>query len=205
MRSTTLIAAAILGVLALSVGALAYPVVVHPAANSKATAPAAPTTVGHPTTDDNSTENETTPTPPPPPELNETENETGNTSVEHNVTVTHDNGTTWINGTIVVTVGNETVVNLTFSVRVNEPQGANVTFDGTILVNGTEVHVNGTAMLTPETHTIDVHGTMALVRDGITLDTRAFAFQLVWLDSPEPHLLAMPLPGLGFDVHLENT
>lgn len=203
MRSSTLIAATILAVLALSVGALAYPVV-HLAANSNATAPAAPTTVDHPTTDDNSTENETAPTPPPP-ELNETENETGNTSVEHNVTVTHDNGTTWINGTIVVTVGNETVVNLTFSVRVNESQGANVTFDGTILVNGTEVHVNGTAMLTPETHTIDVHGTMTLVRDGVTLFARGFAFQLVWPDGSESQFLAMPLPGLGFDVHLEDA
>lgn len=204
MRSMTLIAASILAVLALSVGALAYPVVVHPSANAIATGPAAPTTVGHPAGDHNATENETGPTPPPA-DLNETENETGNASVEHNVTVTEDNGTTWVNGTLVVTVGNETVVNLTFSVRANESQAANVTFNGTILVNGTEVHVNGTAMILPDSHAIDVRGTMALVRDGTPLVIRAFAFQLIWPDGPESHLLAMPLPGLGFDVHLEDA
>ncbi len=176
MRKATLIATALIAVLALSVGAFAYPVVVgtHPVAAAHAATPAI---VNHPKTGDNSTgnetndnetgdhqgaptgnetdnetadnetgDNETAPTPPAP-EANETENET---EMEmSNISVEHN-----------VTVAhsdNTTWVNGTIMVDNGTTTLLTVTFQIVAQDNGTaNVTINATGMSGSEL--ISVHG-----------------------------------------------
>ncbi len=204
MRKATLIVTALLAVLALSVGALAYPVVVgvHPFATVH---PAAPATASHPRGDDNSTgnqtndnetgdretppagnesdnetgDNETAPPVPPSPEGNETENESEmNVSVEHNVTVVQADNTTWINGTIVVTQGNVTLVDVTFQIVVHDNGTANVTFDGTQTVGSMVISVHGVAVFESDSRTLVAFGTATASQNGTVQWTRTFGFEL---------------------------
>jgi len=188
-----MIATALIAVLALSVGAFAYPVVVgtHPLSTAHAATPA---TVTHPKTgEDNSTanqtnenetadnetgDNETAPVPPAP-EANETENETdmSNVSVEHNVTVTTVDNTTYVNGTIMVLQGNTTLVDLTFQIVAPDNGTANVTLNETTTVGSTVVTVHGFAVYSTEDHTVDVFGVAMGTSNGTVQWQRMFAFE----------------------------
>ncbi len=195
MRNATIVIGSILTVLALSVGAFALPAMMspHSGAGTKgagAAIPTGPAAAPSGAPGGGSTGSQIL----PPPAANVTEN----------ITVTHANTTLWINGTIHVSADNRTVVNLTFEVHVTEGMGANVNFNGTILVNGTEVQVNGTAAFLTATRTVDVRGSFALARDGTTLLERDFAFQLVWSDAVAPRVSATPLPGLAVDIGLTH-
>lgn len=209
MRKATMIATALIAVLALSVGAFAYPVVVgtHPLSTAHAASPA---TVIHPKTgDDNSTanetsdnetgdhqgapagnetdnetadndtgENETAPVPPAP-EANETVNETdmSSVSVEHNVTVTRSDNTTWVNGTIMVNNGTTTLVEVTFAIVVHDNGTANVTIDNTQMAGSLRVTVHGFAIYSAERHVLDVFGLATGTSNGTVLWQRMFAFE----------------------------
>jgi hypothetical protein len=195
--------------LALSVGAFAYPVVVgtHPLS---AVHTGSPATVNHPQTGDNSTGNETsgnetgdhqappagnetdnetadnesadneTAPIPPPPEANETENETdtSNISVEHNVTVTQQDNTTWVNGTIIVMNGTTTLVDFTFQIVVHDNGTANVTINGTQVSGSDLISVHGFAVFSAERNTLNVFGVAADSQNGTVLWQRPFAFEL---------------------------
>lgn len=153
MRKATLIVTALVAVLALSVGALAYPVVVgiHPLSAAHAGTPATGT---HPKTgDDNSTANETndneTGDHQGAPSGNDTENETGD-----NETGDHQG----------VPSGNETdneTENETEMGMSNISVEHNVTVahsDNTTWVNGTITINNGTTTLLTVTFQIVAHG-----------------------------------------------
>ena len=199
MRKATMLATALIAVLALSVGAFAYPVVVgtHPltAAHS------APATVNHPKTgDDNSTGNQTNENetgdhenetadnetgenetaPPPAPEANETENETemGNVSVDHNVTVTHVGTTTYVNGTIMVIQNGTTLVDIAFQIVSGSGNTtATVVINGTQVTGSDTVSVRGLAVYSPGDHAIDVSGVAMATQNGTLLWQRAFQFE----------------------------
>lgn len=197
---------AVLAVLALSVGALAYPAVVNshvlPQFGSTTTSP----TVSHPTAGDdngttNHTDNETAPASPPP-QVNETENETGNASEMTNVTETHMDNTTWVNGTIMVTVDNQTVVDVTFSVVAIDGMDANVTFNGTFTANGTTETVSGTAFLVLDLHVAYIHATYTTMRAGVTLDSRDLSFMLSWDETG--HVSTAPVAGMSFGLSLTH-
>ena len=199
MRKATWIATALIAVLALSVGAFAYPVVVgtHPLSTVHSGSPG---TVNHPTTGDNSTGNETndneTGDHEAPPAANETENETadnetlpipampefndtemGNISVEHNVTVTQEDSMTSVNGTIVVVQGNVTLVDLSFQIVVHDNGTANVTFNGTETVGSMSISVRGLAVYSPERRTVDVFGVATATQNGTVQWQRTFDFE----------------------------
>jgi len=144
-------------------------------------------------------------TPHPPVDLNETEEAGGPAAVEHNVTVTRTNETIWVNGTLVISVGNETVVNLTFSLEVRPGEGANVTFNGTIAADGVVVHVSGLASILPRERLVTVQGSLVVLRDGDVIRSRDFSFQMIWPDVGDARLLADPLPGLSFDLRLGSA
>jgi hypothetical protein len=217
-----LIATALVAALALSVGALAYPVVVgtHPLS---AVHTGTPATVNHPQTGDNSTGNETndnetgdhqgasaanetenetaenetsdhqvapfgnetdndteaqdneTAPVPPAPEGNETE--MSNVSVEHNVTVTQKDNTTWVNGTIKVVKDNVTVVDITFQIVVHDNGTANVTFNGTNTVGSSLITVHGFAIYSAERHVLAVFGVATSTQNGTVQWQRMFAFE----------------------------
>ncbi len=228
MRKVTMLATALIAVLALSVGAFAYPVVVgvHPLSTPH---PAAPTVVSHPRSgDDNSTgnqtnetgdhDNETAPsanetenetgdnetgdhqgaptgnetenetgenegneTAPSFPEANETENESemgfGNVSVEHNVTVTHLDTTTWVNGTLTVTQNGTALVTISFQVVSHDNGSANVTINETQTVGMTVVTVHGRAFYSPYDESVFVFGFVTGTQNGTIQWARMFAFE----------------------------
>ncbi len=202
MRKATLLATALIAVLALSVGAFAYPVVVgtHPLSTAHAAAPAA---VSHPKTgDDNSTgnwttgnetgdhenetadnetgDNETAPVPPAP-EANETENgtewEMGNVSIAHNVTVTQQDNTTWVNGTISVVQNGTALVEFTFQIVAYHNGTANVTINETQSAGSTVITVHGFAVYSPEDRTVRVFGVAKATSSGTVVWERVFAFE----------------------------
>lgn len=190
MRKAILIATALVAVLALSVGAFAYPVLV----GSRSLGPlhiGAPATTSHPKggdnptgneTNDNETENETrdneTEPAPPAPEANETENEseTGNVSVVHTVTVTQADNVTFINGTITVIRGNQTLADFSFRIVDDHNGTVSVTFNGTTVVNGVDIAVRGLAVFEPESRSVSVFGTVTATQNGSVLWARMFAF-----------------------------
>ncbi len=207
MRKATMLATALIAVLALSVGAIAYPVVVgvHPLSTAH---PAAPATVSHPKTgDDNSTGNSSNETGnhdnETAPSANETENETGenegnetapsfsegnetengsemefaNVSVEHNVTVTHVDTTTWVNGTITVTENGTTLVTITFQIVAQGNGSANVTINQTQATGSLEVTIQGKAYYSPYDETAFVFGTVTGSQNGTVRWARVFAFE----------------------------
>ena len=209
MRKATMIATALIAVLALSVGAFAYPVVVgiHPLSTAHAASPA---TVTHPKTgDDNSTANETndnetgdhqgapagnetdnetadndtgeneTASVPPAPEANETENQTdlSDVSVEHNVTVTRADNTTWVNGTIMVDNGTTTLDEITFAIVVHDNGTANVTINSTQAAGSLTVTVRGFAVYSAERHVLAVFGMATGTSNGSVVWQRMFAFE----------------------------
>lgn len=194
MRKATIVAAALIAVLALSVGALAYPVVVgsHPLSLFHTGTPA---TVTHPKTgDDNSTGNETngnetadneTAPVPPAPEANETENETGNgtdvanVTVDENVTEVHVDNTTYINGTIVVVQNGTDLADFTFQIVSYDNGTVNVVINGTQVVGSETVAIHGFAWYSPTEHTVDVTGTAAATSNGTVLWQRAFTFEAI--------------------------
>ncbi len=187
MRKVTLIATALIAALALSAGALAYPAVVgtHPLATAHASTPA---TVTHPKTgDDNSTGNETNDNetgdhqgvPSGNETENETENETGmsDVSVEHNVTVTRSDNTTWVNGTIIVVKGNTTLADITFAIVVHDGGMANVTFNGTQIVGSTVISIKGVAVYSTEHRAVEIFGVATATSSGTVQWVRMFAFE----------------------------
>ena len=188
MRKATMIATTLIAVLALSVGAFAYPAVVgtHPLS---AVHSGSPVTATHPKTgDDTSTgnrtsenetqDNETAPVPPPP-EANETENETdmSNISVEHNVTVTQEDNTTWVNGTIMVDNGTVTLVDFTFALVVRDNGTANVTINDTTMVGSELITVHGFAVYSADRHVLEVFGVARGAQNSTVLWERTFAFE----------------------------
>ncbi len=205
MRKATILATALIAVLALSVGALAYPVVVgtHPLSTAHAATPAA---VTHPKTgDDNSTgnqanenetgdhqgnetgvqdnetgDNETAPTPPTP-EDNETENDTGmfmfNVTVAHNVTMTQVDNTTYVNGTITVSQNGTALVTVTFQIVAHDNGTANATINVTNAAGSETVTVRGFAVYSPEEHAVAVFGVARATRSGSLVWERFFAFE----------------------------
>ncbi len=190
MRKAILVATALIAVLALSVGALAYPMVVgiHPLATAHAASPA---TVNHPKTgDDNSTGNETnenetgdneTAPMPPAPEANETENESEmgmvNITVDHNVTVTQVDNVTYVNGTIAVMNGTQTLVDITFQIVAHDNGTANVTINETSTAGSETITVHGFAVYTTEDHSVEVFGVARATQNGSVVWERAFAFE----------------------------
>lgn len=190
MRKASLIATALIAVLALSVGAFAYPVVVgtHPVAAAHAATPAI---VNHPKTGDNSTgnetndnetgDNETAPTPPAP-EANETENETememSNISVEHNVTVAHSDNTTWVNGTIMVDNGTTTLLTVTFQIVAQDNGTANVTINATGMSGSELISVHGFAFYSAEHDGLVVFGVAKATQGSTVLWERPFGFDM---------------------------
>lgn len=200
MRRATILAASVISVLALALGAMAYPAVVgsHLPTWSGSTAVPSPKTT-HPTGDDNGTANVTEPpeandsgpednqtAPPPPPETNETENETGigNISVEHNVTVVRVDNTTWINGTIVVSNATAALVDVSFQIVVRENGTANVTFEKDVTVGGASLTIHGTAVFVPETRSGFVFGTVTDTVNGTVAWERPFGFAISSYDHP---------------------
>ncbi|HII39781.1 MAG TPA: hypothetical protein HA326_01015 [Thermoplasmata archaeon] len=203
MRKATMIATTLIAVLALSVGAFAYPAVVgtHPLS---AVHSGSPVTATHPKTGDNSTDNgtsdnetgdhqtapvgnetdnetadnETAPVPPMP-EANETENETdmSNISVEHNVTVTQEDNTTWVNGTIMVDNGTATLVDFTFALVVHDNGTANVTINDTTMVGSELITVHGFAVYSADRHVLEVFGVARGAQNSTVLWERTFAFE----------------------------
>jgi len=204
MRKATLIATALVAVLALSVGAFAYPVVVgsHPLS---AVHSGSPVTVNHPKTGDNSTGNETndneTGDHQSAPTGNETDNETAdndtqdnetapvapapeanetdfsNISVEHNVTVAQQDNTTWVNGTIMVDNGTTTLVDFTFQIVVHDNGSVNVTINETQTVGSMLVSVHGFAVYSPDRRSVDVFGVATATSNGTVQWERMFAFE----------------------------
>ncbi len=205
MRKATMIATALVAVLALSVGALAYPVVVgnQPLSLFHSGTPA---TVTHPKTgDDNSTgnqtnenetgdhqvppagnetdnetgDNETAPVPPSP-EANETENETdlfmSNVTVDHNVTVMQVDNTTYVNGTITVVQNGTTLATVTFQVVAHDNGTANVTINVAQAAGSEMITVRGFAFYSTEQHAYAVFGVAKATQNGSVLWWRPFAF-----------------------------
>ncbi len=204
MRKATLIATALIAVLALSVGAFAYPVVVgtHSVPSVHATTPA---TVTHPKTgDDNSTanetndnetgdhqgapsgnetendtqgqDNETAPISPSPGD-NDTEMDMFNISVEHNVTVAHSDNTTWVNGTITVDNGTTTLLTVTFQIVAQNNGTANVTINATGMAGSESIAVHGFAFYSPEHDAVYVFGVAKATQNGTFVWERMFAFE----------------------------
>ncbi len=221
MRKATMLATALIAVLALSVGAFAYPVVVgtHPLSTAHAATPA---TVTHPKTgDDNSTgnqtnenetgdsqgnetgdhqgnqtgdnqgnepgdqdnetnDNETAPTPPAP-EANETENDTGmfmsNVTVDHNVTVSQVDNTTFVNGTIMVSQNGTALVTVMFQIVAQDNGSANATINVTQMAGSETVTVHGFAVFSPEDHAVSVFGVAKATTNGSIVWERFFAFE----------------------------
>ena len=191
MRKAILIATALIAVLALSVGALAYPAMVGTHSLS-ATHSGSPATATHPKTgDDNSTgnrtsenetqDNETAPVPPPP-EANETENETEmgmvNVTLDHNVTVTQVGNVTYVNGTIMVMNGTQTLVDVSFQIVAHDNGTANVTINGTEMVGSTVVNVHGLAVYSTEDHSVEVFGMATGTANGSVQWMRGFEFEV---------------------------
>ena len=191
MRKALLIATALIAVLALSVGALAYPLVVgaHPLSTAHTAAPAA---VNHPKSgDDNSTgnqtndnetgDNETAPAPPAP-EANETENESemdmGNVSVQHNVTVTEMDNTTWVNGTISVVQNGTTLAEFTFQIVSYHDGVVNVTLNDTQMAGSTMVTLHGLAFYSSEHQALEAFGVATASQNGTVLWQKAFDFEV---------------------------
>lgn len=201
MRKATLIATALIAVLALSVGAFAYPGVVgtHSVPSAHAATPA---TVTHPKNgDDNSTANETndnqTGDHQGAPSCNDTENETGdhqgvpsgnetgnetemdmfNISVEHNVTVAHSDNTTWVNGTITVDNGTTTLLTVTFQIVAQDNGTANVTINATGTSGSEFIAVHGFALYSPEHDAVYVFGVAKATQNGVFVWERMFAFE----------------------------
>lgn len=192
MRMATIIATALIAVLALSVGALAYPVMVgtHPLSTAQTATPA---TVTHPRTGDgNSTGNQTNEnetadnetgdneTAPVPPQANETENETelSNVTVEHNVTVTQVGNTTYVNGTIRVMNGTQTLLSVTFQIVAHDNGPANVTINATGTVGSETITVHGLAVYSPEDRSVEVFGVATDSLSGSVLWQRPFSFEV---------------------------
>ena len=191
MRKVILMVAALVAVLALSVGAFAYPMVAGTHALSTGHA-AAPATVNHPKTgDDNSTgnqtnenetqDNETAPVPPPP-EANETENETEmamvNVTIEHNVTVAHVDNTTYVNGTLDVVQNGTTLVSVTFQIVAPENGTANVTINATQMSGSMVITVHGLALYNTEDHSVEVFGIATATTNGSVQWMRGFDFEV---------------------------
>ncbi len=191
MRKAILITTALIAVLALSVGALAYPAMVG--TNSLFAAhSASPATVPHPKTgDDNSTgnrtsenetqDNETAPVPPPPG-ANETENDTDmgmvNITVDHNVTVVHAGNVTYVNGTIMVMNGTQTLVDISFQIVAHDNGTANVTINATQVDGSTTVTVHGLAVYSPEDRSVEVFGVAKATQNGFAQWMRPFEFEV---------------------------
>ncbi len=205
MRKATMIAAALFAVLALSVGALAYPVVVgtHPLSVAHTGTPA---TVTHPKTgDDNSTGNQTNETGDhqgnetgdggnetgdndanetapisPSPEANETENDTdmfaSNVTVDHNVTVTSVDNTTYVNGTVTVSQNGTILVTVTFQVVAHDNGTANATINVTQTVGSETITVHGFTFYSSEEHAYAVFGVVKATQNWSVLWWRPFAF-----------------------------
>lgn len=215
MWKATLIATALIAVLALSVGAFAYPVVVgtHPLSAVQAGSPA---TVNHPKNSDNSTGNETSDhqaaanehendtaenetsdhqvapfgnetdndtetqdneTAPVAPSPMDNETDLSNISVEHNVTVTQKDNTTWVNGTIIVDNGTTAVADFTFQIVVYDNGTANVTINGTATVGSELISVHGFAVYSADRHVLDVFGVATATQNGTVQWQRTFAFE----------------------------
>lgn len=195
MRKATMIVTALVAVLALSVGAFAYPMVVgtHPLSTAHAATPA---TVNHPkNSDDNSTSNQTNAnetgdneTAPPAPEANETENETemSNVTVVHNVTVTQMDNTTWINGTIMVVQGNQTLADFTFQIVTYHNGTANVTLNDTQMAGSLTITIHGLAFYASDHGTVEVFGVAAGFQNGTQVWQTPFDFEVPSSDCPSP-------------------
>ncbi len=125
-------------------------------------------------------DNETTPTPPAP-EDNETENETGmsmfNVTVDHNVTVTHMDNTTWVNGTIVVSQNGTALVTVTFQIVAHDNGSANATINVTNMAGSETITVHGFAVYHPDDHAVAVFGVAKATQNGSVLWERPFGFE----------------------------
>ncbi len=204
MRKATMLGVAVLAALALSVGAFAYPVVVgtHPLSTAHAATPA---TVTHPKTgDDNSTGNQTNENETGDSQGNETgdnqgnqtgdnqgnqtgdqgnetENDTGmfmsNVTVDHNLTVTHVDNMTFVNGTITVSQNGTALVTVTFQIVAHDNGTANVTINVTQAAGSETITVHGIAVYSPEDHTVAVFGVAKATSNGSVVWERFFAFE----------------------------
>lgn len=229
MRKATMLATAVIAVLALSVGALAYPVVVgaHPLSllhtgtpaivthpktgddnstgnqtnenetgdhenetgpsgnetgdNETGDSQGAPTgnETGNETSDNETGENETSPVPPAP-EGNETENESemfaSNVTVDHNVTVSHVDNTTWVNGTITVSQNGTVLVTVTFQIVAQDNGTANATINVTQSAGSETIAVHGFAFYSSEKAAYVVFGVVKATQNGSVLWWRPFVF-----------------------------
>lgn len=179
MKKAALIAATLIAVLALSVGAYALPAVgVHP---FSLVLPATPTTVNPPAGRGNSTGNETsanrTGAPAAPPAANASA--MGNISVEHNVTVVRAANATWINGTIVVDKGNVTLASITFEIVTYHNGTVSVTINETRTAGSLTITVRGQASFVSATQTLVVFGTATGIQNGLVQWEQTFGFGFI--------------------------
>ncbi len=115
-------------------------------------------------------------------EGNETENETGmfmsNVTVEHNVTVTHMDNTTWVNGTIVVSQNGTALVTVTFQIVAHDNGTANATINVTQAAGSETITVHGFAVYHPDDQAVEVFGVARATQNGSVLWERFFGFEV---------------------------